>query len=122
LGPDLIIRDPAGYRLDESRAQVDAARYESLVDEARTTLADRRPGEAVRLLDQASALWRGDPFDDLADGDPAAAERLRELRLLGIELRAQCLLDLAQPETVISDLPHHIAAEPLRERLVELMM
>ncbi|OPG01279.1 BTAD domain-containing putative transcriptional regulator, partial [Microbispora sp. GKU 823] len=43
--------------------------------------------------------------------------RLRELRLVAVERRAQALLDLGRPQAVIADLEAETVASPLRERL-----
>jgi len=58
LGPDVIETRQPGYLVRLGPEQLDVARVRALVDEARATEPVRR---AV-LLDQALALWRGEPL------------------------------------------------------------
>jgi predicted ATPase/DNA-binding SARP family transcriptional activator len=123
LGPDAIVSDAGGYRLNGDRVQVDAAVFEHLITGAHEAYAERRPVSALAQLDQALGLWRGEPLDDVTDSDAvAAAERLRELRLRASEQRAQCHLDLDRAADIAAELPSLVAEHPLRERLVELLM
>ncbi|GAA2877875.1 BTAD domain-containing putative transcriptional regulator [Streptosporangium fragile] len=109
----LLIRRPPGYLL--ATTDVDAIHFTDLV-----TLSEfRSPGEAAASLDKALRMWRGLPYGELGDEAWATAEvaRLRELRLVAVERRAQALLDLGRPQTVISELETETAENPLRERL-----
>jgi DNA-binding SARP family transcriptional activator len=68
----------SSYRLAVRRADVDCARFEDLVDRARDSAA----ANAVVLLTEALALWRGRPLADVADRGFAArlATRISALR------------------------------------------
>ncbi|MER7083425.1 AfsR/SARP family transcriptional regulator, partial [Saccharopolyspora kobensis] len=68
LGRDQVVHQPAGYRLlvDE----VDAHRFEELVDRAR---AAGSPRVRADLLDDALGLWRGPAYADFADSPFARA-------------------------------------------------
>src|SRR3954471_10535886 len=56
----VLVRVGPGYRLAVEPEQVDAQRARRLVSEA----AERPASDAVALLDEALALWRGTPFAD----------------------------------------------------------
>ena len=56
---ELLHTGPAGYVLRLAPDQVDALQLESFVSQARTSPDDR---ERLRRLDDALALWRGEPF------------------------------------------------------------
>jgi DNA-binding SARP family transcriptional activator len=87
----LVTRSP-GYLLRVERSELDLARFEQFVAEARR--ADPR-GAALKLR-RALALWRGSPLADLEYERFAQAEivRLQELRWAALELRIDA--DLAE--------------------------
>src|SRR5918998_1176896 len=91
-----------------------------LVDAGRTVPADT----ALEALDGALALWRGDPFGDLADADWAQPEirRLEDLRQQAEEGRARALVALGRPLEAVPLLRRLIADDPLREELVATLM
>ena len=93
LGPDAITTEPDGYRL---LAPTDAPEFERL---ARTS------------PETALAMWRGDPFPELDDWLPAAAERSRliEINLSSQEAAAERRLDVAEAQRLVDE-------QPLRER------
>lgn len=106
---------PAGYLLALAPEQVDALRFESLVAAARTC-----PDDSLRVqqLDEALALWRGEPFAgcDLEGLGPFRQwlERLRS----GARLeRATADIRRGVTEQTISALRVLIAQEPTNERL-----
>ena len=82
LGDGRIDSRPPGYRLRVDPAELDAARFDGLVREAKKVLPVD-PGVAAGLLDDALALWRGPALADLADQPSLLAEaaRLDDLRL-----------------------------------------
>jgi predicted ATPase/DNA-binding SARP family transcriptional activator len=113
--PPLRGRD-GGYVLDVRPGQVDAWRFEQLVDEARAARENpERVAEALRL---AVGLFTGPALGDLADRDFARPEarRLDEARLTAIEDLADAELALGQPAVALSRLEPHVGAHPLRER------
>ncbi|MEV4750086.1 BTAD domain-containing putative transcriptional regulator [Streptosporangium sp. NPDC049248] len=111
--PLLLIGRPPGYLL--ATTNVDAIRFTELVTRSESC----PPGEVLVSLDKALRLWRGQPYGEFADETWAIADvsRLRELRLVAIERRAQALLDLGRPQAVITHLETEALAHPLRERL-----
>lgn len=58
-GLELTHGGPAGYVLKLAPDQVDAVQFESRIAQARTSPDD---ASLVRRIDEALALWRGDPF------------------------------------------------------------
>jgi len=88
-GAELVVTSPPGYRLAVEPERVDATRFQRLVAEADTAAATEQP-RAVRLLEEALALWRGPALAEFADRPWAAAEaaRLEELRRRRVAGRA----------------------------------
>lgn len=82
LGAAVIETSPQGYRLVLHVDHLDHLHFERLVARARELLTLDEPERAGYLLGEALALWRGEPFVELADWDPGRieAERLLELR------------------------------------------
>ncbi|MDZ7678726.1 MAG: BTAD domain-containing putative transcriptional regulator [Acidimicrobiales bacterium] len=117
---ELLVTRPTGYALAVHPDQVDARRFERLVEEARGAAT---PEATVELLGAALALWRGRPFVEL-DHEQADAEatRLQELRLAALELRADAMLRLARHGEVVAELEVPVARNPLREHLRGLLM
>ncbi|HEY3182522.1 MAG TPA: BTAD domain-containing putative transcriptional regulator [Gaiellaceae bacterium] len=104
LGADVVKRRGAGYALEIDRADLDLARFEDLVAEARTL----PPAAASDRLRAALSLWRGEPEAD--------AHRLEELRVAALEDRIDADLELGRHAEVIPELQALVEAEPLRER------
>lgn len=106
-----------GYRLHVESDELDATRFEALIAEARAAMSDGEPGRVVELLDEALGLWRGRPYDDVADLDWARAEvaRLTELRASAIERRFDVLLGEGRHTEVIGPLQEATGDEPWRE-------
>ncbi|GAA1128411.1 hypothetical protein GCM10009606_05070 [Nocardioides aquiterrae] len=137
LEPDRERRAPAtvlvtvapGYALRVPDESVDVGRFEQAVNTAHRALQPGGWGPSpldagqltaqVGALDAALALWRGTPYAELGDADPAVAERARleELRLVALEDRAVAGLALGHHATVAAELEALTAAHPLRERL-----
>ena len=67
LGESEIVQTtPAGYRLRVLHGELDAERFDELVDAGRRALADGDPQLASSLLRDALVLWRGPALSDLA--------------------------------------------------------
>ena len=126
----VLVTVAPGYALRVAPAELDATRFESAVDEVHAALqaldlagppalAASELTAAVARLDEALALWRGEPYAELGDAAPAVAERARleELRLVALEDRAVARLALGQHATVSAELEALTSAHPLRERL-----
>ncbi|MEV4251222.1 BTAD domain-containing putative transcriptional regulator [Streptosporangium canum] len=111
--PRVLVGKPPGYVL--AAGNVDAVRFTDLVKRSKFLA----PGEVLASMEEALGLWRGSPYGEFCDEPWALAEvgRLRELRLMAVERRAQALLDLGRPQAIIADLEAETGANPLWERL-----
>ncbi len=118
LGDDAIATLPQGYRLTMSRDDVDAGHFERLLDRAGELLDLGAADRSKYLLEEALALWRGDPLTDIGDWSQGRieAERLAELRLDAEELRLDCALRTGEHAQVLTELTALVKARPLRER------
>jgi DNA-binding SARP family transcriptional activator/tetratricopeptide (TPR) repeat protein len=121
----LLRKVGSGYQLTVDPAQVDAYRFESL---CRRTSADAADGpdpvEQVALLDEALALWQGEPYSDFRYFHFTRPEvsRLEELRGWAVEQRAECMLSVGRHLEVASELAGRVRQDPYRERLRVLQM
>ena len=115
----MLLTRRGGYALELEPGQLDAATFESLVQEARDRLTQDDPAAASGLLREALGLWRGPPLADLAavEGMQADIRRLEELRLLAEMERIDAELALGHAAEVVVDLERLIAQAPLQERL-----
>lgn len=116
---ELLHGRQGGYVLDTDSASVDAVRFELNVAAARALYATD-PVEALGLLDEALAMWRGRPFGLLADDLPSLrieSTRLEELRLGAVELHIDCELEIGRGGPGIGDLERLVAEHPYREGL-----
>ena len=104
--------------------EVDADRFVSLLDEGRALLMAGDPKSAERPLEQALALWRGSPLDDVAYEEFAQAEiaRLEELRIACLEGLCEARLALGRHAGLVSELERLVAEHPHRERLRGTLM
>ena len=121
LGQETIETHPGGYLLRLDEEQIDAARFERLLREARAAETAARTAE---LLRQALSLVRGPAFADLADETFARPEamRLDELRVTAVEERIEAELASGAHAQAIGDLEALVAEHPLRERPRALLM
>ena len=71
---DIIVRDDGGYRLATDPGHVDAVQFEQAVARA-ADLVETDPAEASQRLRAALALWRGNPYADLAGSFPSRSRR-----------------------------------------------
>ena len=116
--PDVIATTPAGYRIDVRSGELDLERFERLVAEGRSLLAER-PRQAAALLREALGLWRGPPLAEFANLPFAAGEAgwLEERRLAALEARIEADLAAGGHAEVLAELERLIEEQPWRERL-----
>ena len=121
---DVLVTEPAGYRLRVRAGELDAERFEALLDQGRQALAGGAPDRAAELLRTGLALWRGGVLADLPYEAFAQATiaRLEDLRWDAIEARNDADLELGHAATVLAELERRADEAPLRERLVEQRM
>lgn len=115
LGPDRVITRSPGYALRLERDELDLARFETLVEQAKAA----EPADRARKLRDALALWRGPPlaefaFESFAEGE---IRRLEELRLSALEDRIDADLQAGGGPGLVAELEALVAEHPLRERL-----
>ncbi|HJQ73973.1 MAG TPA: BTAD domain-containing putative transcriptional regulator, partial [Gaiellaceae bacterium] len=113
LGPDAIETRPPGYVVRLEPEQLDVARLRRLVDEARASEPVRR----AELLDEALALWRGEPLAEFRYETFAREEiaRLEEFRLALLEERAEAKLAIGEHADLVTELEPLVRSHPLRE-------
>jgi predicted ATPase/DNA-binding SARP family transcriptional activator len=122
LGADALVGAPEGYTLRDP--DVDSARFEELLGEARAALRGDDPRAAATATEAALALWRGRPLAGLPEADwtNAEEERLDALRLDVLEERFEALLALGEHLALVPELRSALAANPYRERLWRQLM
>ena len=128
IGPDLVTRERAGYRINVDPSAIDAERVRPAA--ARGPLARRHRGRrrtrttSCSAYDEALALWAGDPLSDFLTEQWAMAEaaRLNELRLAALTERTQIALALGRHVEAVGDLEPVVAQDPTQESLAGLLM
>ncbi|WP_165956504.1 AfsR/SARP family transcriptional regulator [Kribbella antibiotica] len=114
--PDDRIESRSGaYRVRVLSGELDADAASALGDEARALLARGSAAEAVTVVQRALDLWRGCPYDGLADDAASAVDRLTELHRTLREDLADAHLALGRPSEAIAVLRVLTDEEPLRE-------
>jgi predicted ATPase/DNA-binding SARP family transcriptional activator len=111
---------PEGYRLEADRADVDVTTF---VDHLAAAAGTDDPAARRDRLGAALRLWRGCPYPEL-DHPALAPEvaRLAELRADATEQHADALLAAGRPAEAVAELEALVAAEPLREGAVAVLM
>ncbi|MFD0899835.1 BTAD domain-containing putative transcriptional regulator [Actinomadura sediminis] len=119
----VLVTAPPGYALRLPDGNVDAWRFDALVDEAGALLAAGAPAVARSRAEAPLGRWGGPAYAEFADLPWAAAEavRLDERRRLAVERRAEALLGLGGAAEAVPDLEEHAAANPLREEAWRLL-
>ncbi|MFD8387181.1 BTAD domain-containing putative transcriptional regulator [Streptomyces sp. NPDC059679] len=123
LGPDVVVSTSGGYAIRVEAGALDVDVATELATEADRA---RHSGDTTRardLLNEALALWDGEPLAGLP-GPYADNQRFRleEWRLSLLETRLDLDLELGLHAEAVSELTALTAAHPLRERLRELLM
>ncbi len=124
ISPMTIDASGSAYSLLTAPGEVDAHRFERLVTSGREAAAGGRHDEAVAQLGDALVLWRGRPFEDVADLSigQAPAARLLSLREAAVSTRLECVIAGGNIETAAAELEALVVAEPLVERWWALLM
>lgn len=119
LGSDELLTHGHGYLLRVAAGELDAERFETLVEGGRTALASGDPETASALLREGLALWRGPALGDLDHGFALqdAVAMLEERRLAALEERIDADLALGRHAELTAELEGLVATHPLRERL-----
>jgi DNA-binding SARP family transcriptional activator len=115
----------SGYRINlDQDHELDTARFAQLCRCGLAAGSSAQWKNAAVLLDEALALWRGEPLQDVP------SERLRDRELPGLlgthvqaeQARLQAEIELGQPEAAVAGLGRLVAAHPLWERPCALLM
>jgi WD40 repeat protein/DNA-binding SARP family transcriptional activator/class 3 adenylate cyclase len=123
LGHDRIQSHAPGYRLRVEPSELDAARFDGLLRDAKKALP-LDPNIAVGLLDDALSLWRGPALADVAEQPSLLAEaaRLEDSRLQAQEDRIEALLESGAQARAIGELEVLVGRHRFREKLWMLLM
>ena len=124
LGDGILETRGRGYALLVEPDQIDAGRFERLLEAGSVHLAAGRHQPAADVLAEALDLWRGPVLGDFAYESWAQAEigRLDDLRLAATEERIEADLALGRHATLISELEGLVERNPTRERLLGQLM
>jgi DNA-binding SARP family transcriptional activator/tetratricopeptide (TPR) repeat protein len=116
LGAELVATRGSGYALEVDPDQVDALRFDRLLDLA--AAAPDRATQRDRLV-EALALWRGTPFDGVRSDwlDQTHAPRLLERYLAALERRVDLDLADGSQADLAAELGELTGRYPLRESL-----
>ena len=119
LGAEALVTRGHGYALEAEPDSVDADRFERLAMEGRERLAAGDAAGAAELLQEALALWRGEPLADVAYESFARTEtsRLEDLRLAALEDRIDAELALGNHAALVPELEALVTEHPTRERV-----
>ena len=115
---------PGGYEFRVTAEELDLARFDALLAEAKTLVRAGAWEDASQRLHAALSLWRGEPLADVSSEWLTAREqpRLAELRLQAVESRIETDLRLGRHEQVIAELQQLTIEHPFRERLRAQLM
>lgn len=124
LPEDVIATRGRGYQVSIESDQIDLERFEKLVADGRSALADGDATRARERLSAALGLWRGNALADFEYRPFASSEiaRLEDLRLTALEDRMDAGLALGEHAAVVGELESLVGEHPLRERLVGQLM
>jgi DNA-binding SARP family transcriptional activator len=120
LADDRLVTRTPGYVLYVEPEELDLARFEQLVADAR----EAPPELAASSLSEALSLWRGPPLADLAYEQFAQPEiaRLEEMRLAAMEQRIEADLALGRHTDLIAELETLVGHHAFRERFRHQLM
>jgi DNA-binding SARP family transcriptional activator len=127
LGPDAgtrVVTHNSSYLIEADDDEVDLIKFTQLCREGQVQARCGSWQRASDLLNQALALWRGEPLADVPCRALRQAEvpRLQELRLQALERRIAADMYLGRHVDVIAELRQLAAANLLRENLQALLM
>ncbi|MEY7981362.1 BTAD domain-containing putative transcriptional regulator, partial [Streptomyces pilosus] len=116
--PRLLLTREPGYLLAAAPGRGDLERFTAAAEEGRTALARGSHTEALRLLDEALELWRGDPLGEFTDERFArpVVSRLAEVRASAEEDRYEARLALGEAAACVPGLEELTGRQPYRER------
>ena len=124
LGASAIVERGGGYLLDPDRVAVDATRVAAMVGTAREVFHSGDAETAVGLFVEATKLFRGEPYEGVAEEALPAGEivRLHELRATLTEETVEAELACGRGHQRVGELEAFVQANPYRERAWGLLM
>ncbi|GGT07045.1 SARP family transcriptional regulator [Planobispora rosea] len=115
---NFILTRPQGYVIQVDPVDVDAHRFESLIQGARRAQAENQIERAAKMYRKALAEWRGPALAGVESRLlESAAQRLEEQRLTALEACAELELELGYHSQLVGELSELVQTHPLRERL-----
>jgi DNA-binding SARP family transcriptional activator/tetratricopeptide (TPR) repeat protein len=119
-----IVTQPAGYAIRVASGELDVARFQAALTDARAAVRDGSWEKASAQASAALLLWRGEPLADV--GSELLAQRalphLTEIRLQAWETRLEAEIGLGRHAETVVELRRLVAEHPLREHLHALLM
>ena len=124
LGASAIVERGGGYLLDPDLVAVDATRVAAMVGTAREVFHSGDVETAVALFVEATKLFRGEPYEGVAEEALPAGEivRLHELRATLTEDTVEADLACGRGHQRVGELEAFVQANPYRERAWGLLM
>ncbi|MGH8902551.1 MAG: AfsR/SARP family transcriptional regulator [Egibacteraceae bacterium] len=122
--PQVLVTQPPGYLLRVTDDQLDATRFERLLQQGTADLRFGKAELAVTKLQEGLGLWRGSVLADFPDPAFARAEiaHLTGLRLVAKEHRVAAELALGRHRELVAPLEMLIQQHPQQESLRRLLM
>ncbi|HXV73084.1 MAG TPA: BTAD domain-containing putative transcriptional regulator [Acidimicrobiia bacterium] len=121
--PKVVLTRGQAYLLSGHLVELDTSRFDDLTRKARSHL-ENHPDVSLELLDEALALWRGRPLQDVEyeefAQDPIMS--LEQARVDAIEDRAEALIAVGEDIAAVQDLEPLVRGDPSRERPTSLLM
>ncbi len=119
IAADFLVTKSGGYVLRAANADIDVHRYNGLVAQGRQALSGGDDENAVTLLSDALAQWRGPALVDVPVGRLLESKRrqFEESRLVVLEYLVDAELRLGMYREVLSDLAALTVENPLHEGL-----
>jgi DNA-binding SARP family transcriptional activator len=113
-----------GYQLLVVPGESDVNLFEARIEQSLGALSESDYPGVLGPIEEALALWRGQPFSDVPSTSLIAAEskRLRELWLQAREARIEARSHLTGDGVVLAEVESLAAEWPLRERPTRLLM
>ncbi len=122
-GLAVVERSPSGYALRIDTRQVDAVRFQTLIEGARD-LSESDHDRATALVEEAGRLWEGTPYEDVIECPAVEVERRRLilLHLDAVELGFDLALRSGRGAAVVADIEATILAHPFHDRYRSQLM
>jgi predicted ATPase/DNA-binding SARP family transcriptional activator len=119
-----LVSQAGGYLLEVRPGERDVDRWQQALGQAHRARADGEWRVARASVEEALAVWRGQPLAGVSANDLLAAERARleEERLAAIIEGIELDLELGRHAELLGQLDALVITHPFKERLVELQM